>query len=70
MADLGAYCGVPQTLLWELVEIYFTHAYNASLLLHKDTFVHSLRAGTVTPHVLLSVCAWASKWVLVSRKIF
>ncbi|ERS98385.1 hypothetical protein HMPREF1624_05169 [Sporothrix schenckii ATCC 58251] len=62
VADLSAYCGVPQTLLWELVEIYFTHGYNASLLLHKDTFVHSLRAGTVTPHVLLSVCAWASKF--------
>ncbi|KIH87586.1 hypothetical protein SPBR_05175 [Sporothrix brasiliensis 5110] len=70
VADLGAYCGVPQTLLWELVEIYFTHMYNASLLLHKDTFVHSLRAGTVTPHVLLSVCACASKHPLTKKRFY
>ncbi|OAA56300.1 Transcription factor [Niveomyces insectorum RCEF 264] len=58
----GRYCGVPEALFWHLVDIYFTHAYNATLLLHKPSFVNSVHAGTVTPHVLLSVCAWASKF--------
>lgn len=56
------YYGVPQTLLWDLVDIYFSHAYNASLLLHKKSFLHSLRSGTVNSHVALSVCAMASKY--------
>ena len=58
----GPWWGVPQTLLWELIEIYFSHIYNASLLLHRPSFVQALHSGTVTSHVLLSVCAFASKY--------
>ena len=60
--ETQAYYGVPQTLLWDLVDIYFSHAYNASLLLHKKSFLQSLRSGTVHSHVVLSVCAMASKY--------
>ncbi|KAF2102508.1 hypothetical protein NA57DRAFT_52077 [Rhizodiscina lignyota] len=58
----GAYCGVPQALIWDLIEIYFSHIYNSSLLLHKSSFLQDVRSGTVTSHVLLSVCAFASKY--------
>jgi len=57
----GAYYGIPQALVFELVEIYFSHAYNAALLLHKQSFVQSLRSETANHHVLLSVCAFASR---------
>lgn len=58
-----AYIGIPSPLLSELVEIYFSHVYNASLLLHKSRFKQAVRSQTVQPHVLLSVCALASKYV-------
>ena len=56
-----SYVGIPSALVSVLVELYFSHVYNASLLLHKPTFLQSLAAGTVRPQVLLSVCAFATK---------
>ncbi|KAK3650409.1 hypothetical protein LTR56_006388 [Elasticomyces elasticus] len=52
-----AYLGIPRPLVGELVAAYFDNVANASLLLHKRSFLDSLHAGTVAPHVLLSVCA-------------
>lgn len=55
-----SYLGIPPSLLETLVEVYYQNVYNASLLLHKRLFLESLAAGTARPHVVLSVCAWAS----------
>ena len=64
MTDSGEpYLGVSKSLMYTLVDLYFETAYNASLLLHKASFIESLVAGTATPHIVLSVCAWAAKFV-------
>ncbi len=57
------YLGISQTLMYKLVDLYFETAYNASLLLHKASFLEALTAGTATPHVVLSICAWAAKYM-------
>lgn len=59
----ASYLGISESLIYTLVEVYFENAYNASLLLHKGLFLESLRAGNATPHVVLSVCAWAAKYL-------
>lgn len=50
--------------MYALVDVYFEHAYNASLLLHKGRFLESLGAGTVEAHLILSVCAYAAKYLV------
>jgi hypothetical protein len=40
--------------------------YNATLLFHKASFLQSVAAGTVRPHVVLSVCAWAAKYAIIA----
>ncbi len=55
------YLGVPLALVRNLVEVYYTFIGNASLLLHKGSFLGALGAGRASPHVVLSVCALASK---------
>lgn len=57
------YLGIPEPLVSTLVEVYYENAYNANLLLHKRTFLASLAAGTANPHIVLSVCAWAAKYL-------
>jgi hypothetical protein len=59
------YLGIPSSLLYKLVEVYYDNVYNATLLLHKQTFLDSLAAGTVRPHIVLSVCAFAAKYELI-----
>jgi hypothetical protein len=56
------YLGIPVSLIPELIEVFYSHSYNASLLLHKELFLKGLAEGTFTGHVLLSVCAIASKY--------
>ena len=56
------YLGIPESLVLTLVEVYYDNVYNASLLLHKQTFLDSLAAGTARPHLVLGVCAWAAKY--------
>ncbi|KIW34670.1 uncharacterized protein PV07_01437 [Cladophialophora immunda] len=58
----AGYCRIPHALALDLTALYFSHAYNASLLLHQETFLAEVRAGAANPHVLLSVCAFASKF--------
>ena len=53
--------GIPKSLMLLLVEVFFEDAYNATLLLHKPSFLESLEEGRASPHVVLSVCAWAAK---------
>ena len=53
--------GIPKSLMSLLVEVFFEDAYNATLLLHKRLFLESLEEGRTSPHVILSVCAWAAK---------
>lgn len=53
--------GIPVKLMYELVSIYFSHVYNATLLLHRSTFLQQLAANEVRPHIILSICAFASK---------
>ena len=57
------YLGVSESLMYTLVDLYFENAYNSSLLLHKRRFVESLMAGTVEAHLILSVCAYAAKYL-------
>ena len=54
------YLGIPRTVLSNLIEVYYSHIYNASLLLHKRLFLQSLTRGSARPHVVLSVCAFAA----------
>jgi hypothetical protein len=49
--------------LLELIEIYFDNVANSALALHKTDFLHRVHAGTATPHVVLSVCAFGAKYV-------
>ncbi|EXJ69398.1 uncharacterized protein A1O5_07434 [Cladophialophora psammophila CBS 110553] len=58
----SSYIGVPPALLRDLVETYFSHAYNAPLLLHKQTFLREVSEGTVKASVALAVCAFASNF--------
>ena len=55
------YLGIPKPLLQILVETYYENVYNATLLLHKRSFLQALDKETTRPHVVLSVCAWAAK---------
>jgi hypothetical protein len=55
------YLGDPSALIGALVETYFAHAYNASLLLRRLTFTDDLATEAVRPDILLSVCAFAAK---------
>ncbi len=52
--------GVPDSLVPILVELYFDHAYNASLLLHRRSFRDAVAAGTVRSDVMLGICALGS----------
>lgn len=57
------FCGIPFGLVGELVNIYFSHVYNARLLLDEEAFTEEVRLRMVEPQILLSVCAFASKYV-------
>jgi hypothetical protein len=61
------YLGIPSALVLSLIEVYFANVYNASLLLHKASFLRAIAANTVRHHVLLSVCAFASKYLDQNR---
>lgn len=54
------YLGIPKTLLSSLIDVFFSHIYNASLLLRKGDFLDSLAKGTARHHLVLSVCAFAA----------
>ncbi|KAJ9604684.1 hypothetical protein H2200_010798 [Cladophialophora chaetospira] len=54
-----SYLGIPMSLIVSLVDVYYDNVYNASLLLHKRTFLEALAAGTANQHVVLGVCAFA-----------
>ncbi|KAH8697046.1 hypothetical protein BGW36DRAFT_160144 [Talaromyces proteolyticus] len=56
------YHGIPSSLLLDLVEVYYAHVGNASLVLHKRSFLEQLEAGIACPHVVISVCAVASNF--------
>lgn len=56
--------GIFESLMYTLVDVYFETAYNAGLLLHKRRFLESLEAGTVEPHLILSMCAYAAKYLV------
>lgn len=62
MRSRSPYLGIAESLMYTLVDVYFENSYNASLLLRKDRFLESLVAGTVEPHLILSVCAYAAKY--------
>ncbi len=64
------YLGISKSLIQTLVNVYFENAYNASLLLHKGLFLDSLAAGTASPHIVLSVCAWAAKYLYTNPLLF
>lgn len=56
------YLGIPKTLLSSLVDVFFSHIYNASLLLRKCDFLDSIAKGTARHHLVLSVCAFAAMY--------
>lgn len=55
--------GIPATLMYELVDIYFTHITNSVLLLHKATLLQQLAKDQAREHVVLSICASAAKYI-------
>lgn len=54
--------GISTALLSTLVDLYFSNLYNASLLLHRQSFTRELSRGTAKKHIVLSVCALASRY--------
>jgi hypothetical protein len=56
------YLGIPSALVSSLIEVYYANVYNATLLLHRPSFLDAVAAGTARSHVVLSVCAWAAKY--------
>lgn len=54
------YLGIPEALTQELVKLYFSHVYNAHLLLHEGKLSEDRAAGLVPSHVLFSICAWGA----------
>lgn len=54
------YVGARYGLFLDLVDSYFSNVYNASLLLHRQSFNQSLSQGAATKHVVLSVYALGS----------
>ncbi|KAL5612776.1 hypothetical protein BROUX41_004139 [Berkeleyomyces rouxiae] len=55
---------LPPTEIQEhLAEVYFDHVYGqAYYLLHKPSFMRKLRAGTLPPVLILSVCAISARF--------
>lgn len=58
--------GIPKALLSHLIDVFYSHIYNASLLLRKSDFLDSLARGTARHHLVLSVCAFAAVYGLLS----
>ncbi|KAK5996298.1 hypothetical protein PT974_03053 [Cladobotryum mycophilum] len=56
------YYGIPPDLLPALLDLYFTHLYNASLLFHRPSLIAAVESETVRADILLSICALASKF--------
>ncbi|KAF4339116.1 hypothetical protein FBEOM_6934 [Fusarium beomiforme] len=56
------YKDIKPSLINTLVELYFNNVYQSTLLLRKSTFLQSLAAQIVRPHVLLSICAWGANF--------
>ena len=63
------YLGIPLSLVSTLVEVYYSNVYNATLLLHKPSFLEALASGTAPIHIVLSVCAFASKYTTPSLSV-
>ncbi|QKX61162.1 uncharacterized protein TRUGW13939_08309 [Talaromyces rugulosus] len=61
------YFGVPSALLPTLIDLYYTHLYNASLLVHRPSLASALESETIRIDVLLSICALASKFYTDSK---
>ncbi|KAI0390890.1 hypothetical protein F5Y17DRAFT_442748 [Xylariaceae sp. FL0594] len=64
---LYQYLAVSDSVLLELIDIYFDHVYNSHLLLHKPSFLTCVLEGRACAHVLLSVCAWGAKYYQDAR---
>ena len=52
-----------RTLRQFLIDVYFTHMYNAWLLFHRPTLTADVEAGLVPAHVLVSIYATATMFV-------
>ncbi|KNG83811.1 hypothetical protein ANOM_008001, partial [Aspergillus nomiae NRRL 13137] len=61
------YFGVPASLLPILIDLYYTHLYNASLLLYRPSLTRALELDTIRTDVLLSICALASRFYTDSK---
>lgn len=60
---------IPPALLNVLVDLYFDNFFHAPLLLHRPSFSHDLATASAKRHVVLSVCALASRYVSSSTKM-
>ncbi|PTB35162.1 hypothetical protein M441DRAFT_94006 [Trichoderma asperellum CBS 433.97] len=54
--------GISRTCMFDLVNTFFTHVFNASLLLHRTSFLDCLSCGSAEKHMTLSVMALASRF--------
>jgi hypothetical protein len=52
-----------RTLKQFLIDVYFTHMYNAWLLFHRPTLTADIEVGLVPAHVLVSIYATATMYV-------
>jgi hypothetical protein len=58
-------------LALDLIDAYFDHVYNATLLFHKQTLISDYLAGQVPDCVALSIFALAAKYamLLLSKRL-
>lgn len=55
--------GISRTCMFDLVNTFFTHVFNASLLLHRTSFIDCLSCDSAEKHMTLSVMALASRYL-------
>ena len=59
-ADIKSQLSTPVQKI--LIDVYFTHMYNAWLLFHRSRLLTSVEADLITPHVLVSIFATATMY--------
>ncbi|OAA68003.1 Zn(2)-C6 fungal-type DNA-binding domain protein [Niveomyces insectorum RCEF 264] len=56
------YCGVPEALITPLIDLYYTHIYNAPLLMRRPSLERAVQTNSIRTNVLLCICALAGKY--------
>ena len=64
------YLGIPETLVPDLVDAFFSHLYNSRLLLHRAKFDEDRKRQRVRPHTILAICAMGAKYAFLTYLLY